>query len=260
MSTGAITGYVDVAQLTLYAFWIFFAGLIWYLRREDKREGYPLDSDRTSLSGGRVRVQGFPALPKPKTFLLHDGTSTQTPRPEKPAPAIKATPVFGFPGAALQPTGDPMKDGVGPASYAQRDDKPDTMLDGAPMIVPLRVATDHGIVSRDPDPRGMTVIACDGKSPGKIRDVWVDRAEPQIRYLEVELAPGGRPVLLPYGFVKYDGDRRQVKVASIRADQFADVPAIANRDQVTRLEEDKICAYYSAGHLYSKPDRFGPLV
>ncbi|MFN9102251.1 MAG: photosynthetic reaction center subunit H, partial [Betaproteobacteria bacterium] len=29
MGTGAITGYVDVAQLVLYVFWIFFAGLIY---------------------------------------------------------------------------------------------------------------------------------------------------------------------------------------------------------------------------------------
>ena len=28
MQTGAITSYIDVAQLALYAFWIFFAGLI----------------------------------------------------------------------------------------------------------------------------------------------------------------------------------------------------------------------------------------
>ena len=47
MPTGAITQYIDVAQLTLYAFWIFFALLIVYLRREDKREGYPLESDRS---------------------------------------------------------------------------------------------------------------------------------------------------------------------------------------------------------------------
>jgi photosynthetic reaction center H subunit len=260
MNTGAITGYIDVAQLTLYAFWIFFAGLIWYLRSEDKREGYPLDSDRADRSGGRVRVQGFPAMPSPKTFLLHDGTRVQTPRPDKPEGPIAATPVFGFPGAALQPTGDPMKDGVGPAAYAQREDVPDTMFDGRAIIVPLRVATDHGIVSRDPDPRGMQVIGCDGKTAGRIRDVWVDRAEPQVRYLEAELTPGGRPVLLPYGFVKYDAERRLVKVASIRSDQFADVPAIRNPDQVTRLEEDKICAYYSAGHLYSMPSRMGPLV
>ena len=32
--------------LALYAFWIFFAGLIFYLRKEDKREGYPLITER----------------------------------------------------------------------------------------------------------------------------------------------------------------------------------------------------------------------
>ena len=29
MHTGAITNYIDVAQLALYAFWIFFAGLVY---------------------------------------------------------------------------------------------------------------------------------------------------------------------------------------------------------------------------------------
>ncbi|HKK51252.1 MAG TPA: photosynthetic reaction center subunit H, partial [Myxococcota bacterium] len=32
MPTGALTGYIDVAQVVLYVFWIFFAGLIFYLR------------------------------------------------------------------------------------------------------------------------------------------------------------------------------------------------------------------------------------
>ena len=41
-----IVGSIDLALIALYAFWIFFAGLIFYLRREDKREGYPLVSDR----------------------------------------------------------------------------------------------------------------------------------------------------------------------------------------------------------------------
>ncbi len=79
MPTGAITGYIDVAQLTLYAFWVFFAGLIYYLRREDKREGYPLKSDRSD----RVRVEGFPPMPKPKRFLLPHGGVTVAPRDEK---------------------------------------------------------------------------------------------------------------------------------------------------------------------------------
>ena len=31
METGAITSYIDVAQVVLYAFWIFFAGLIYWI-------------------------------------------------------------------------------------------------------------------------------------------------------------------------------------------------------------------------------------
>ncbi len=44
--------YLDVAQVTLYVFWIFFGCLIYYLRREDKREGYPLDSTGVGGWGG----------------------------------------------------------------------------------------------------------------------------------------------------------------------------------------------------------------
>lgn len=64
-----ITGYIDFAQLALYAFWIFFAGLIYYLRREDKREGYPLETRR------KVRVQGWPPIPAEKYFYrpVHAG-------------------------------------------------------------------------------------------------------------------------------------------------------------------------------------------
>ena len=58
-----ITEYIDFAQLSLYAFWLFFAGLIYYLRREDKREGYPLETRR------KVKVQGWPAIPAEKYFF-----------------------------------------------------------------------------------------------------------------------------------------------------------------------------------------------
>ena len=46
MGTGAITSYIDVAQLTLYVFWFFFFALVYWIRREDKREGYPVESLR----------------------------------------------------------------------------------------------------------------------------------------------------------------------------------------------------------------------
>ncbi len=44
MGTGAITGYIDVAQIVLYIFWVFFFGLVYYLQMESKREGFPLET------------------------------------------------------------------------------------------------------------------------------------------------------------------------------------------------------------------------
>jgi photosynthetic reaction center H subunit len=41
MGTGAITEYIDVAQLTLYGFWLFFFALVWYLHREKQARGLP---------------------------------------------------------------------------------------------------------------------------------------------------------------------------------------------------------------------------
>jgi photosynthetic reaction center H subunit len=259
MHTGAITSYIDVAQIALYAFWIFFAGLIYYLRREDKREGYPLESDRSK----RVRVQGFPAIPSPKTFALpHGGTATAPNAARVDTRQIRATPVGKFPGAPLRPTGNPMLDAVGPASYAQRADVPDLTIDGEIKIVPLRLAPGFFLESRDPDPRGMKVVGGDGKTAGTVRDVWVDRSETIIRYLEVEVADasGARSVLLPMNFSKVDGVRRQVNVRSIFATHFADVPALRNPEQVTFLEEDRITAYYGGGTLYAEPSRSEPFM
>ena len=63
---GAI-GNLDVAQIVLYAFWLFFASLLFYLRREDRREGYPLESeDPGAVQAARLpldpRSQDFPAV------------------------------------------------------------------------------------------------------------------------------------------------------------------------------------------------------
>jgi photosynthetic reaction center H subunit len=256
MHTGAITGYIDVAQIVLYAFWIFFAGLIIYVRREDKREGYPLESDRS----GSIQVQGFPAIPSPKTFLLPHGGSVQKPDFVADKRAVAAVPSEVWPGAPLQPTGNPMLDAVGPASYAERADAPDLTLDGALKIVPLRVDPEFGISGFGADPRGMPVIGGDGRVGGTVTDVWVDRSEPQVRFLELEVAGSKRRVLVPIGFAKVHTSPRRIKVRSVLASQFADVPGLRNPDQVTLLEEDKIAAYYGGGTLYAEPSRFGPLL
>jgi photosynthetic reaction center H subunit len=254
MHRGAITDYIDVAQVVLYAFWIFCAGLIVYLRREDKREGYPLESERS----GHVTVQGFPRIPAPKTFQLADGTAVFAPRAARDTRPVKAAPIGEHLGAPLSPTGNPLLDAVGPAAYAERADHPDRTSDGLAMIVPLRAAAEFSISDEDPDPRGMEVFGVDHQSGGTVADLWVDRAEPQIRYLEVNT--GQRRVLLPINFAKIDGRRRIVDVKSILGGQFADVPEIADPEQITRREEDKIMAYYAGGHLYAYPGRAEPFL
>jgi photosynthetic reaction center H subunit len=257
MVIGAFTRYIDVAQVVLYVFWIFFAGLVFYLRREDKREGYPLES----TEGRPIRVQGYPGLAaSPKVFLARTGGTAENPSLQPPPYELKAVPTSLAPGAPLQPTGDPMIDAVGPASYAQRRDVPDVTVDGAPKIVPMRVATDVYVAHEDPDPRGWDVVGLDGEIGGTLSDLWIDRSELQIRYLEVSVAGGTRSVLLPIPLVRFDAGRRQVKVASIPGARFATVPGTRNPNVVTFLEEDKISAYYSSGHLYGTPSRFGPLV
>jgi photosynthetic reaction center H subunit len=257
MQVGEITGYIDVAQVTLYAFWVFFVGLIIYLRTEDKREGYPLENDRS----GQLTVQGFPPAPGPKTFHLSHGGSVTVPG-ARDAREIRAVPVAAWPGAPLDPTGNPMLDGVGPASYAMRADVPELTVHGFPSIVPLRVAPDTFVDAEDPDPRGMAVFGADGIKAGTVTDLWVDRTEPQIRYLEVEVSAAGatKHVLLPSVMAEIDGKRRAVTVNAILAQQFADVPATASATQVTKLEEDKITGYYAGGLLYATPARAEPLL
>lgn len=265
MPKGAITGYIDVAQLVLYAFWVFFAGLIFYLRREDKREGYPLQSERTARTD-RVKVQGFPPMPKPKIFRLPHGGEARMPNYYNDRRDVAAEPSHGFPGAPLVPTGDPMRDGVGPAAFAERRDEPEKTIDGLDLIVPMRVQDTAWVEARDPDPRGMPVVGADGKVGGTVRELWVDRSEPQVRYLELELAGGGDaaggggPVLLPITMCLVHGAKRRVEVSSILGSQFAGVPRIKSPDRVTKLEEDKISGYYAGGQLYATPDRLGPIL
>jgi photosynthetic reaction center H subunit len=259
MHSGAITSHIDVAQITLYAFWIFFAGLILYLRSEDRREGFPLQSDTAPYR----RHSRFLGIPKPKTFLLANGETRIAPRDETSIPVTTARPIGGWPGAPLHPLGDPMLAGVGPGSYANRADVPDHMFEtGAPKIVPLRADPAFSLASEDPDPRGMKVIAGDRKVAGTVTDVWIDRSEIIIRYLEIEIptVDGTRLVLAPMPAAKIDGRRRRVLIDAILAAQFAHVPGIKDDNQVTLLEEDMIAAYFAAGRLYATPARQEPLI
>lgn len=267
MPKGAITQYIDVAQVVLYFFWVFFFGLIWYLRREDKREGYPLAYE----AGDSGPYSNLPALPRPKTFFLPHGGISVAPRTADPQPEYRAVPTAPHLGAPLEPVGDAMTANAGPGAYALRSDTPDLTLEGLPKIVPLRIASGEKLVTHatqgtevtpghykhftlspnDPDPRGMPVIGADGAVGGTVQDVWIDVSEVLIRYLEVGIPGASSTVLLPITFAKVNKSRGRVEVSAILGSQFSGVPKIKTANQVTFLEEDQICAYYGAGTLYA---------
>jgi len=265
-----ITPYIDTAQVALYMFFIFFAGLIVWLRSEDRREGYPLESETRAV----VFPQNGLQIPRPKEFLLPHGEGVRAaPNFERDRREIRAERVSPAPGSPLEPTGDALLSEVGPASYVERSHHPElSQLDGTPVVIPMRVAAGFS-VNAGPDPRGWRVLGADGAVAGVISDIWVDRADLMVRYLEVQLpavataagpaegegevaavaAPALR--LIPIVMLGLDARAKAVRVHALRADQFAHVPTLANPEQITVDEEERVSAFYAGGWFYAEPRR-----
>lgn len=249
MSSGLAS--IDLVEILFTGFWIFFIGLVLYLHRESKREGYPLVSDRSDS----ITVQGFPAMPPPKTYHVEGGRTVTVPSYEGPDDDFQAKPAAGHPGAPLDPVGDPLQARFGPGAWSKRPDIFEKTLDGKPRIVPLRVAEGFHVDEKDTDPRGMTVVAADGETVGEVSDVWIDLAEPQIYFLEVATGSGSK--MVPFGFADMSGSN--IRVNALYSQQFANVPTIASPDQITMLEEDKIMGYFGGGLLFADDSRREPL-
>jgi len=257
--TGAITAHIDVAQIALYAFWLFFFGLIFYLRREDRREGYPLESEVT----GEARQDTAIWMAKPKIWKMPGGGTEQAPRASVNEPPLGGERISRMDGAPYEATGNPLTGAFGPAAYALRANEPDMTGDGHTKIVPMRTLSEFDILKGDTDPRGLPVLSLDDQKVGTISDVWIDRSESVIRYFEIELDGTGegegapRRILVPrpMATVKVHSLLNKitprVRIHSLRADQFGDVPMTKNNDSVTKLEEDKISAYYAGGEFYN---------
>ncbi len=241
-------GNFDLASLSIWLFWGFFALLVYYLQTENMREGYPLELE----DGSPAPNQGPFPVPAPKTFLLPHGRGSVTvPNGAREARevALGRTAVSeGFPHA---PLGVPMKDGVGPASWAPRRDIPELDGHGHNKIVPMSQAAAFA-VSAGRDPRGLPVQAGDLEVVGRISDMWVDAPEQLVRYLEITLNSGSKK-LVPMPMVKIQADR--VRINSLSSDLFEGVPATKSQTEVTLLEEEKISAYYAGGTLYAADKR-----
>ena len=215
--------------------------------------------DLYSLEARRNRQDVVKSLPRPETkkFLLECGKSVTVPYLMRKEPAYNAVATSPTSGAHIEPTGDAMMAAVGPGVYSNREDVPEMTWHGKPLIQPLRVVSEYTVASQDVDPRGLPVMAGDGKQGGTVKDIWIDSAEMMFRYLEVEIA-GGKSVLLPVMFSRIR--RNQVEVNSIYAHHFAAVPTLKNPDQITKLEEEKISAYYGGGTFYADAKRSEPLI
>ncbi len=258
----AFFGNFDLASLSIWLFWIFFALLIYYLQTENMREGYPLESPDGTASPN----QGPFPVPDPKTFTLpHGRGEVVVPSSENEAAhrrdnlAMKQVDWAAGGGYPFEPTGNPLADGVGPASWTPRGDVPELDGHGHPKIVPMG-QTEAYRVSAGRDPRGLPLVAGDDEIVGTISDMWVDAPEQLVRYLEVELDEehGGGTRLVPIHFCRIMSNR--VRVFAIFGKHFAGVPQTRSPNQVTKLEEEKISAYYGGGILYASDDRVEPLL
>lgn len=257
MNAAYIVGTFDVAELAFLLFFGFFIALVFYLNKESRREGYPLEDEAT----GKVEESSSLFDGAKKSFPLPHGRGTYVPedvaRDDVNVPAVQA---FGGGGAPWVPTGNPMKDGMGPAAFANRSKYPDLTFDGRPRIVPIADSHEMIVSPNDPQLIGWPVMAADKAIVGTVSDIWVDQAEHIIRYLEVETTTG-KKVLAPMmvaavqtkGF--FDDKPELVEIDAITAAQFEDVPALETAGIITRYEEDRIQAYFGGGYMYATPER-----
>jgi photosynthetic reaction center H subunit len=240
-------GTFDLARVALWAFWLFFAGLVIWIQRENQREGYPLENDDGTPAGSLF------STPEPKTFALPGGRGTyQAPHTETERADLALARTNAAGGFPFAPTGDPMLDGVGPASWAARRDEPELDAHGHAKIRPMHLI-EGCVVATGRNPIGMKVVGNDLQSPGTVTEAWVDASEQLIRYLEVTLDGGKGKRLIPMTMVRIK--MNGVNVASISGWRFADVPQTAKPEVVTKLEEDKISAFYAGGWMYDQEKR-----
>jgi photosynthetic reaction center H subunit len=263
MNAAYIVGSFDAAELAFLLFFGFFVALVFYLNKESRREGYPLEDEDT----GRVHPIKLTDGDK-KSFQLPHGRGTYVPedvaRDDINVPGVQA---FRAAGAPFVPTGDAMADGMGPAAWANRSKYPDLTFDGRPRIVPIAQSHELVVAPNDPQLIGWNVVAADGVTVGKVSDIWVDQAEHLIRYLEIETT-SGKKVLAPMMVAVVHGNSlidallpiiqekpEYVEIDAITAAQFENVPALETAGIITRYEEDRIQAYFGGGYMYATPER-----
>jgi photosynthetic reaction center H subunit len=100
--------------------------------------------------------------------------------------------------------------------------------------------------------------------PAPISDIWVDRSEQMLRYLEVttEVGDAPRQILVPINFGVFrktrDGERI-FYVHALKGEQFASVPGLQDADSITLLEEKRSPPISDPACSMPTPSRQEPL-
>lgn len=246
---GVFTTQIDLAQVLIAATVVAWFVLVWYLQREMKREGYPLEE---AIPTVRHSIVGWPAMPPPKTYLLLEGGSVTLPQ-EYERRELKAEAREMHPGAPLYPVGEPLLAGIGPSSYTLRRDEPFLLLSGEPCLQPLRKTPHLKCVDPLMDPRGKRVVGADFGAAGLCIDVWYDDESKIPRYLEVELDGGAGIRLVPIFYCSLRTESAAFRCDAITGAQFKLAPVTRLPDVITAREEDMVNGFWAGGHMYSAP-------
>ncbi len=247
------TQHIDVAQAAFWIFFLFFLGLVYRLRQNDKREGYPMKASPFSSEPSL----GFPLPAEPHIYRLNEGGTTQAPHYYQGGEQ-HAEPLYQFDGTPLSPVGNPLLAGIGPGSWVKRNPEPMRTEKGDLLLQPMRLLPEWSVGKDDADPRGMRVFDWRWREVGTVADCWLDTGIKIIRLLEVEVASGR--VLVPIYHTAINEKKREVRVTSLAVDQFADIPRLANPDVLATWEDERLNAYFAAGYFYRGRLPLRPLV
>ena len=119
-----------------------------------------------------------------------------------------------------------------------------------PILAPLSSLPDFRIARHDPDPRGWTVLAADGRKIGSIDELIVDTRAMKVRYLvcrvneeALGLDRQHRHILIPVGYARLDEDNHNVLLDTIPSSAIAEMPVYSGEQLTRELEAEVLAAY-----------------
>jgi photosynthetic reaction center H subunit len=242
-----VTQHIDLPQIAFWLFFVAFVAICYVLRRNDKREGYPLKASPFTAE----RLLGAPLAATPVTYLLNEGGATSTPH-DYPDPPASVLPLYRFDGTPFRPTAGLLGTSLGPGAWVMRNNEPMLNEKGELLLQPLRLCEHWAVSEGEANPCGMAVFDVRWRHIGIVADVWIDRGIRIIKHLEIELRAslGGARVLVPIFHVTINERAREIRVTALSQHEFGEVPMPAAQDRITAREEDRLNAYFAAGRFY----------